>query len=227
MSNYITRTCPICRVEYQADTKRLKHGRQTTCSRKCSYELRANKLSKLETRQCECCGENVTRVPSEFRYDKTFCGDDCMMDYRAKQAGYKTLLSYRFCLICGQQFKQNNRGNKYCSRPCFEIAHKDTMSGENNPSYIDGRSYNSTYDAGVKWHKIRKEVYKRDNYNCQKCGVKCVSKSTAMKYPDKTKLIIQCHHIVPYDVSQDNSLENLTTLCIVCHRAVHTEMDRV
>ena len=98
------------------------------------------------------------------------------------------------------------------------------MRGKNNPSYIDGRSYSATYNAGSNWHEIRKQVYKRDNYNCQRCGVKCVAKSKAMKYPQHSKRIIQCHHITPYEQTQDNSLENLITLCIVCHRAVHTEM---
>lgn len=38
----ISRTCPVCGTSYLADLQRLKHGRQSTCSRDCSYKLRAS-----------------------------------------------------------------------------------------------------------------------------------------------------------------------------------------
>jgi 5-methylcytosine-specific restriction endonuclease McrA len=138
-----------------------------------------------------------------------------------KQAGYKTRPQYQFCLVCGKTFKPSKRSNGYCSRECFEQAHKINMSGSNNPSYIDGRSADTTYNAGSNWKTIRLSVYERDNYTCQSCGVKCVSKATAMEHPEYSSRIIQCHHIDPYKQSQDNSMDNLITLCIVCHRAVH------
>ncbi len=37
----VQRCCPICGTSYLAAPYRLKHGRQTTCSRACSYQLRA------------------------------------------------------------------------------------------------------------------------------------------------------------------------------------------
>jgi hypothetical protein len=54
-----------------------------------------------------------------------------------------------------------------------------------------------------EWDVIRKEVYKRDGWVCQVCG--------------KKPKILQCHHIVPYRISQDDSIENLITLCCSCH----------
>jgi predicted nucleic acid-binding Zn ribbon protein len=173
--------------------------------------------------ECKNCGSEFTT--SQRIQNKSYCSIDCYHEYRRKKAGHKTRVQYRFCVICGKTFKAYPRGKKHCSRECFEIAHKDNMRGENNPSYIDGRSYKPTYDAGSEWHHIRVRVYNRDNYECQDCGEKCVGKDTAMKYPEYSKRIIQCHHIVPYDVSQDNSLDNLVTLCIVCHRARHHEME--
>ncbi|OGB20608.1 MAG: hypothetical protein A3I66_22850 [Burkholderiales bacterium RIFCSPLOWO2_02_FULL_57_36] len=35
-------TCPVCGNNYFADPVRLKHGRQSTCSRACSYKLRVS-----------------------------------------------------------------------------------------------------------------------------------------------------------------------------------------
>jgi len=54
------------------------------------------------------------------------------------------------------------------------------------------------------WKKLRKMVYQRDNFTCQKCG----------KHEGK----LQCHHIVPFRINEDNSMNNLITLCIACHR---------
>ncbi len=33
--------CPVCGATYLAEPARLRHGRQSTCSRACSYKLRA------------------------------------------------------------------------------------------------------------------------------------------------------------------------------------------
>ena len=55
-----------------------------------------------------------------------------------------------------------------------------------------------------EWIEIRDKTYKRDNWTCQTCGKKC--------HGD-----IQCHHIVPYRISQNNDMKNLTTLCKSCH----------
>ncbi len=46
--------CPVCNDDYFADPKRLKHGRQTTCSRKCSYRLRGKERQKLKMLTCPC-----------------------------------------------------------------------------------------------------------------------------------------------------------------------------
>ncbi len=36
----VERECPNCKKIYQANASRLKHGRQTSCSRACSYQIR-------------------------------------------------------------------------------------------------------------------------------------------------------------------------------------------
>lgn len=227
MSNYITRTCPVCSKEYQADTGRLKHGRQTTCSRKCSYELRAQKLTTpTETYECMFCGAAITRRPTEIK-GKTFCSAECHDAWRIAQHRevnsndpheVKALRELR-CIVCDKPFKAKNNNAKQCSRKCFEIAHKARMAGENNPSYIDGRSATDTYDAGAEWHRTRRKVYKRDKYCCQVCGVKCVSRRDMT--PKNSVRLIQCHHKDPYKRSKNNDLSNLVTLCIRCHRKVH------
>lgn len=70
-----------------------------------------------------------------------------------------------------------------------------------------------------KWQKIRKQCYERDNYTCQECGIKCVSKDK--KVLNRT---IQCHHIIPWSKTNDDSLDNLITLCVSCHRKIENKL---
>jgi len=60
-----------------------------------------------------------------------------------------------------------------------------------------------------RWNEIRKIVYKRDNWQCQICGKHC--------HDD-----IQCHHIIPFVESKDDSLDNLITLC----KSHHAKIER-
>ena len=89
------------------------------------------------------------------------------------------------------------------------------MKGKGNPSYIDGRSSNKRSWRGHDWDELRIKVYKRDNYVCRDCGVKCISKKNSNG--SNSKKIIQCHHIEKYKKSKNNDLSNLVTLCLACH----------
>lgn len=58
-----------------------------------------------------------------------------------------------------------------------------------------------------RWDTIRRQVYLRDGFRCVMCG-------------KKTKL--HAHHVVPVQVSHDNSLNNLVSVCGHCHRKLET-----
>lgn len=68
------------------------------------------------------------------------------------------------------------------------------------------------------WHFIRRAIYKRDEWKCQECFVKCVTKD----HKD-TKRKICCHHI-DYN-EKNNSPRNLITMCTSCH--AKTNFDRL
>ena len=67
---------------------------------------------------------------------------------------------------------------------------------------------------GPNWTKLRNEVRKRDNYQCQVCGL-----------PESVRSH-DVHHITPFRYFQShqyaNRLENLVTLCPRCHRRAET-----
>ena len=58
-----------------------------------------------------------------------------------------------------------------------------------------------------EWAKRRLECYQRDSYTCRICGKKGNGPRS-----------LQAHHIVPWRISRDDSLSNLITCCLPCHR---------
>jgi hypothetical protein len=63
--------------------------------------------------------------------------------------------------------------------------------------------YYKYLDGG--WPEKRKQIYERDSWSCQICGVHCHGRS------------IQCHHISPFNFSEYSGDDNLVTLCNSCH----------
>lgn len=88
----------------------------------------------------------------------------------------------------------------------FSMEHRRRISeakkGENNAAWRGGiteRYY------GPNWRRQQRLARQRDKGICWNCGT----------HEDGQNHSI--HHIIPYRISQDNSLENLMTLCPSCH----------
>lgn len=60
--------------------------------------------------------------------------------------------------------------------------------------------------------KTRKAVYQRDNYHCRSCN------NTQGLHP---------HHIKFASAGGEDTMENLVTVCWLCHRAIHDGFLRV
>lgn len=75
----IERNCPICNVAYYAESTRLKFGRQTTCSRACSYILRGKNIQNNVALECATCGKKFNRAVScvKGKHDSNFCSSAC------------------------------------------------------------------------------------------------------------------------------------------------------
>ena len=87
MQDKINRVCLICGVSYLACPNRLSHGRQTTCSRVCSYQRRATSLSRQTAMACAVCGDEFSRAPSQVKskHGYVFCSREC--HYIGRSAG--------------------------------------------------------------------------------------------------------------------------------------------
>ncbi len=108
-----------------------------------------------------------------------------------------------------------NKGKKTGIIPKTSFKKNDErLIGKNNHNYTTGRSkYFTTIRYGDDWEAIRMLIYKRDNYTCQECGLK----------QEDCKYTFHVHHIIPFLISLDNSMKNLTTLCPPCHKRVESK----
>ena len=84
---------------------------------------------------------------------------------------------------------------------------KEKVSGKNNPNYIHGQGY-LPYSKEFT-DKLKEQIHKRDNYECQYCGM------TQEEHFKKYGKDIQVHHI-DYDKFKCNE-DNLITLCVKCN----------
>lgn len=86
------RACSVCETVYQADPKRLRHGRQTTCSRACSYQVRARRVA-VALVVCAWCGTEFARRPGSVKakHGAQYCSRSC--HYAGRSAG----LTKRIC----------------------------------------------------------------------------------------------------------------------------------
>lgn len=91
-----------------------------------------------------------------------------------------------------------------------------SMPGSRNPAWKGGvtperqRLYRS-------WKRLRDEVWRRDNFHCQRCGSGKTGRRT-----------LHAHHVVPWADSVRLRFEssNLVTLCGACHLWVHSKTNR-
>lgn len=63
---------------------------------------------------------------------------------------------------------------------------------------------------------VRVAVLKRDGYECTQCGW-----SRVMLSPDDPRTILELHHVHAHVKGGENTVENLLTICNVCHDSFH------
>jgi len=79
MPGKVKRECPACGELYEADSGRLRWGRETACSRDCSYRLRGLQKENRTTLICPVCEAEFTRTPRQIKakHGASFCSPAC------------------------------------------------------------------------------------------------------------------------------------------------------
>lgn len=131
------------------------------------------------------------------------------------------------CSSCANKGKNNPmyKGGKPHCKCGKEINHDYTQcqSCERKERYEDPKN-NPNWKGGIgrlpynhNFYKLRPVIWKRDNYTCQKCGIKIET------YLAEFKALLTVHHI---DYNKLNDvLTNLITLCRNCNSEVNGNRD--
>jgi 5-methylcytosine-specific restriction endonuclease McrA len=103
--------------------------------------------------------------------------------------------------------------DNYSRNPEFRKWLSETRRGKNNPNWDKHTNFlgGKTEYRGFDWRTAKKASKQRDDYRCVSCGM------TEEEHIAKCGQGLQIDHIIPYKVSKDNSLNNLQTLCSLCH----------
>ena len=207
--------CSYCGKELTIKQSRIKATKNFFCDVSCKGKYMSEHLKgegnpnfKAVTVQCEYCGKDIVKPPSWVK-EHNFCSQECLANSRKTGGTVK-------CYTCGKEFykikSQIERSEKhFCSEEC-KCKHQNSLVGKLNPWYNpnltdEERISNRDYIEYTKW---RDEVYKRDNYTCQRCG--------------KRQGDINAHHLNGYDTFKEQRVDvnNGVTLCNVCHKEFHS-----
>ena len=110
------------------------------------------------------------------------------------------------CEYCGVKVHciPSRPDKKYCSLKCRGLS----QTGSNNPAW-DGGKCNGVKRETPEYKKWRFNVFKRDNFTCQKCGYRGGE--------------LTAHHILSYARFENTRtiVHNGETLCRDCHGDFH------
>ena len=127
------------------------------------------------------------------------------------------------CQQCKKEFSGNyGKPNKYCSPKCYWKAMRETefYKGRNSSAYSEGNDRLIDKDDR-EWAKQRFKTLRRDNEQCQKCGMG--QEEHLLEFGKE----LHIHHINPYRESQSHALSNLVTLCGFCHAEVEGGWNKI
>ena len=159
-------------------------------------------------KQCKYCGDTFSSQPSKIkRGNGVFCCPRCFYDYNIATGRFKGKNNHnwnrieRKCRNCGKDFFAKSstikKGNGFlCSNQC----RKEYITGENNPFWKGGKSFEP---YGFEFNKkLKQDIMQRDNCFCQMCK----------------ELIWNGHAIHHIDYNKKNNDPfNLILLCAKCH----------
>lgn len=165
---------------------------------------------------CQFCLGEFTPKDSSPSHTKRnppkYCSRDCRDDASKKRIVIVCSNPNRKKLNekCVWELKAHSCCNLFCSKEWRRIS--GIYAGENNPAWRGGISYRY---RGENWHEQREKALDRDKHMCQRCGL------TEKEIELRSLFALEVHHIIPYCLFshyiEANRLDNLKTLCRVCH----------
>lgn len=201
------KSCKYCDKQYKSTDKNSKY-----CSKRCSG---LDRVERIEVR-CSHCGAIMKLIPSRVRKNN-FCDVECKGKYFSENRVGENHHRYNSkvvqCSICGKDLVRANCKVKegsvfYCGDKCKSVGN----TGENHPRWNDELTHTDriTERKYPKYYKWREEVFKKDDFTCQRCG-------------DNKGGNLHAHHILNYaeHTKLRTVVSNGITLCNICHKKFH------
>lgn len=112
----------------------------------------------------------------------------------------------KHCRWCNKEL--SGRRTSFCSDECSRIYNNITV-------------WNRTRDP----YSLR--ILYRDNFTCQKCGEFHAFRNEYGVYIPTDDGELNVHHIVPVSMGGGDEPENLITVCVKCHKLIHSDKKEV
>jgi hypothetical protein len=130
----------------------------------------------------------------------------CKTEFRGLKS---RIFNRKFCShSCSMSFNRSGKSPYNKGKHMWENKeHPRGMLGKKPWNFIDGNSRSRKYQQ-KEWKEIAKKCYERDNWKCQTCG---------------NVGLLNAHHIIYWSISKNDSLDNLITLCVICHKKLHKD----
>lgn len=203
----------LCAAKYNVRYRKQKDKTCVYCNKTfqgkgkyCSEECKEKQYIKDNTKICEHCGrEFVSRSNNQI-----YCSDECRRSAHDNKAREKMKAVYVpkkvICRECGREFltEYGNTRRDFCSDECSNKCGRRVAKATRR-ARIRGNNY-EFFDP--------REVFARDNYTCQICGVK-TPKSLRGTLDDYAP---ELDHIVPLALGGEHTRENTQCLCRKCNR---------
>ena len=214
----VDRVCEYCDSTYSIPESRNSISR--FCSNECNSKWMSENLTGEDNPngkpkavlECRECGDEYKVKQSEKERSK-YCSNHCKwVNIGSRVETGKATVD---CIECESEFEVRDgrkASAKFCSYGCMGEWRSDNFVGDGNPAWKGG---SVLYGRG--WNvKKRRQVRIRDQARCQYCGL------SEAEHFDKYGRKLEVHHIIPArqfeDAEKRNSMENLETLCMTCHR---------
>lgn len=253
----VTKICVVCNKEFES----LKcHPYKICCSPECNKKW---SLRFKVKENCVICGKEKWVAPSRHRANNPICGaKECkrkqLQEIREgdKNPNYKGVVREIPCIICGTVTKDYCNNKRFCSKKCKDKWQETGYKGVNGTFYgkhhtEEMKRLSSERNKKGEWQNInrafrftskmkqwKKDVFKRDNWTCQKCGD---------RNGNGKAIYLHAHHIVSLaeliasytDIEEKFKKDDYTVLhddffydiyngicyCDSCHREEHKRDD--
>ena len=212
MPKYLNIQCSVCGKN---DRKPWVKNPPKYCSRKCWK--RAEEL-KIETRIGEPLEDALRRLYIDER--KSY-RQICKILKINQRTVMRKMRKFNIEIRHGgdaikTQWENNDARRKAQTEFFRRVGY--SIKGEKHPSWKGGISNTqASHYTTQAWMRHSEYIRQRDNYKCTKCNM------TNQEHINAFGASLHVHHIVPLVLSNDDSENNLRTVCIKCHRRLDKE----